>query len=154
MEEKKESQQIEFSKGGNAGDTENQHPDDDAEEFHWNLPIFLNLLALFACYFSSTWALIVPSASIPFIVARFPQQARIAAWIAASVSIPNCVLQALMGELSDILGRKPFLITGMLFGTAGTLISSRANDLEMVIAGQVLNGVGLTLGYLAIPLVA
>ncbi|KAF3255005.1 hypothetical protein TWF217_006707 [Orbilia oligospora] len=154
MEEKKESQQIEFSKGSNAGDTENQHPDDDAEEFHWNLPIFLNLLALFACYFSSTWALIVPSASIPFIVARFPQQARIAAWIAASVSIPNCVLQAFMGELSDILGRKPFLITGMLFGTAGTLISSRANDLEMVIAGQVLNGVGLTLGYLAIPLVA
>ncbi|KAF3111031.1 hypothetical protein TWF706_000474 [Orbilia oligospora] len=135
MEEKKESQQIEFSKGGNAGDTENQHPDDDAEEFHWNLPIFLNLLAPFACYFSSTWALIVPSASIPFIVARFPQQARIAAWIAASVSILNCVLQAFMGELSDILGRKPFLITGMLFGTAGTLISSRANDLEMGIAG-------------------
>ncbi|EGX52122.1 hypothetical protein AOL_s00043g512 [Orbilia oligospora ATCC 24927] len=154
MEEKKESQQIEFSKGSNADDTENQHPDGGAEEFHWNLPIFLNLLALFACYFSSTWALIVPSASIPFIVARFPQQARIAAWIAASVSIPNCVLQAFMGELSDILGRKPFLITGMLFGTAGTLISSRANDLEMVIAGQVLNGVGLTLGYLAIPLVA
>ncbi|KAF3309630.1 hypothetical protein TWF173_010719 [Orbilia oligospora] len=136
MEEKKESQRIEFSKGSNADDTENQHPDDGAEEFHWNLPIFLNLLALFACYFSSTWALIVPSASIPFIVARFPQQARIAAWIAASVSIPNCVLQAFMGELSDILGRKPFLIT------------------EMVIAGQVLNGVGLTLGYLAIPLVA
>ncbi|KAF3289615.1 hypothetical protein TWF970_003385 [Orbilia oligospora] len=154
MEEKKESQQIEFSKGSNADDTENQHPDDGAEEFHWNLPIFLNLLALFACYFSLTWALIVPSASIPFIVARFPQQARIAAWIAASVSIPNCVLQAFMGELSDILGRKPFLITGMLFGTAGTLISSRANDLEMVIVGQVLNGVGLTLGYLAIPLVA
>ncbi|KAK6348267.1 hypothetical protein TWF718_006074 [Orbilia javanica] len=156
MEEKKEPQQIEFSQGSNASDAEKQHPDadDDAPEFHWNLPIFLNLLALFACYFSSTWALIVPNASIPFIVARFPQQARIAAWIAASVSIPNCVLQAFMGELSDILGRKPFLITGMIFGTAGTLVSSRANDLEMVIAGQVLNGIGLTLGYLAIPLVA
>ncbi|KAK6501599.1 hypothetical protein TWF481_009434 [Arthrobotrys musiformis] len=154
MEEKKESQQIEFSHGSNGSDAEKQHSEDGTEEFRWSVPIFLNLLALFACYFSSTWALIVPNASIPFIVAKFPQQARIAAWVAASVSIPNCVLQAFMGELSDILGRKPFLITGMVFGTAGTLVSSRANDLEMVIAGQVLNGIGLTLGYLAIPLVA
>ncbi|KAM5373290.1 hypothetical protein ACJZ2D_007119 [Fusarium nematophilum] len=76
----------------------------------------------------------------------------LAAWIAASTTIPNCVIQAFVSDMSDILGRTPFLLVGMVFGVAGSLLSSRATTLIMVIGGQVLNGCGLTLGYLSIPL--
>jgi len=137
---------------GTPSDPEHQQPEE--ELFKWDLAICTNLLALFMCYFSSTWGLLVPTSSIAFIVEQFPDGAGKSAWIAAAVSIPNCVLQAFMGELSDILGRKHFLLAGMLLGITGAIVSSRANNVEMIIGGQVLNGCGLTLGYLAIPLVS
>lgn len=122
------------------------------EEFQWDLAIYLNLLALMMCYFASTWSLLIPTSCIHFIVEKFPEEGRLAAWIAASTTIPICVIQAFVGDMSDILGRKPFLLVGMVLGTTGSLVSSRATSLIMVIGGQVLNGCGLTLGYLAIPL--
>ncbi|RSM08373.1 hypothetical protein CDV31_008185 [Fusarium ambrosium] len=126
--------------------------DDATEDFRWDLTIYLNLLALMMAYFAATWSLLIPTSCIHFIVEKFPTEGRLAAWIAASTTIPICVIQAFVGDMSDILGRKPFLLVGMVVGVAGSLVSSRATSLIMVIGGQVLNGCGLTLGYLAIPL--
>jgi MFS family permease len=62
------------------------------------------------------------------------------------------VLQSFIGDISDHLGRKGLLLGGMLLGIAGTLITSRAKNINMVIGGQVLSGCSVTIGYLAIPL--
>ncbi|KAH7177119.1 major facilitator superfamily domain-containing protein [Dactylonectria macrodidyma] len=129
-----------------------KNPNHDAEDFQWDLAIYLNLLALMMCYFASTWSLLVPTSCIHFIVEKFPLEGRLATWIAASTTIPICVIQAFVGDMSDILGRKPFLLIGMVLGLTGSLVSSRATSLIMVIGGQVLNGCGITLGYLSIPL--
>ncbi|KAH0835384.1 hypothetical protein AYO21_11745 [Fonsecaea monophora] len=127
---------------------------ESSQNFKWDITLYLNLTALLFCYFASTWGLLVPSSSIPFILQAYPEGASRAAWIAAAATIPNCVIQAFAGELSDILGRKIFLLGGMVLGLVGTIVSSRGDGVEMIIGGQVLNGCGLTLGYLAIPMVA
>jgi MFS family permease len=127
---------------------------DENEAFSWDRDVILNLVALNMVYFASSWGLVVPSSVIGFIARVFPSQTVDSPWIAAAVSIPNCVLQAFLGDLSDILDRRWFLLVGALSGVCGSLVAARGTDLKMVIAGQVLNGFGVTLGFLAIPLSA
>jgi MFS family permease len=111
----------------------------------------LNVAALISCYLTSSWGIGVPNSCIGFIVEAFPEGAGKAIWIAGSITISNCVLQSFIGDMSDILGRRGFLLVGQLLAIVGMIISGRANSMNMVIGGQVLNGIGLTLGYLAIP---
>ncbi|KAL3474480.1 major facilitator superfamily domain-containing protein [Aspergillus californicus] len=124
------------------------------EPFAWNFDVISSLVALNAVYFAASWGLVVPTSAIGFIARAFPESASDSAWIAAAVTLPNCVLQAFIGDLSDILDRRWFLLVGALFGICGNLISGRGTGMGMVIGGQVLNGVGLTLDFLAIPLSA
>jgi MFS family permease len=123
-------------------------------QFRWDFDVVTNLLALFTCFFASTWMLVTPSGSIGFISKAFPTESNKSIWIAAAVTIPNCVLQSFLGDLSDHFGRKGFLLIGMTLGIIGSLVASRAHSMEMVIGGQALSGCGLTIGYLAIPLAA
>jgi MFS family permease len=124
------------------------------EEFVWSYDVITNLIALNAVYFAASWALVVPTSAIGFIARVFPENASDSPWIAAAVTIPNCILQAFLGDLSDILDRRWFLLVGTLFGLCGNLVAGRATGMDMVLAGQVLNGIGVTLDYLAIPLSA
>ncbi|KAJ5239848.1 hypothetical protein N7468_004467 [Penicillium chermesinum] len=124
------------------------------ESFTWDLDIWLNLTALWGCYLTSTYSLAIPNSSISFISAAFPEEAGISIWIASSVTIANCVIQAFLGDLSDHFGRKWPLLLGMALIFAGSMIAGRADSMGMVIGGQVLNGIGLTCGFLAIPLSA
>jgi MFS family permease len=120
--------------------------------FTWNLTVLTNLLALLFTYTSAAWALIVPPSAISFIATRFVDDAGLANWISAAPTIILTILQVFLGDLSDILGRRVILLAGSLLGFAGTLVSSRASSMGMVIAGQVLGGTGLTCGFLCTPL--
>lgn len=150
--EKHQVEHVEAHENASSVPTINDISHQDA--FSWNYDVIASLVALNSLYFAASWALIAPTAVIGFIVQAFPESSSIAAWISASVTIPNCVLQAFVGDLSDILDRRWFLLVGAAFGVIGCLVSSRATSMEMVIGGQVLNGVGLTLDFLAIPLSA
>lgn len=120
--------------------------------FTWDIEVILNLLACFLTYFTAVFSVIVPSGAIPFISRAFPEEASNAIWISASFTAASCSVQAFCGDLSDRLGRKVPMLTGMVLGIAGTLLAGRASSLNMVIAGQVLSGAGSTLGFLCIPL--
>lgn len=150
--EKHQVEHSEARESASSDPTVNDTSNQDA--FAWNYDVIATLVALNSLYFAASWGLIAPTAVIGFIVRAFPESSNVAAWISASVTIPNCVLQAFIGDLSDILDRRWFLLVGALFGITGTLVSGRATSMEMVIGGQVLNGVGLTLDFLAIPLSA
>ncbi|OJJ07749.1 hypothetical protein ASPVEDRAFT_155531 [Aspergillus versicolor CBS 583.65] len=128
--------------------------DDQESPFDWDIDIWFNLIACWAALFTSIWTLVVGSGIIGFITTSFPEDAGISIWIASSVTIANCVIQAFLGDLSDHFGRKWPLLFGMAMIFAGSLIASRASSMGMVIAGQSLNGVGLTCGFLAIPMSA
>lgn len=132
----------------------NLDPEGTDALFKWDYDVVTNLAAMYTCFFASTLALIAPTSALGFIEKAYPSEASIGIWIAASVTVCDCVLQAFIGDLSDQLGRKPFLVGAMVVGCVGQLISRRASSLTMVIGGQVLSGAGLTCGYLSIPLTA
>lgn len=139
--------------------SQNAHIEDvvevDDSTFRWNFDVCTNLLALYLIYFASTWALSVPSSSIAFIMYEFPTVPyTTTAWVAAAPSLCLCVVQIFLGDISDIFGRKWFLVFASVTGVAGMLVAGRGTTIEMIIGGQVLNGIALTFGYLSTPLLA
>ncbi|KAM0326369.1 hypothetical protein ACHAQA_006971 [Verticillium albo-atrum] len=134
-----------------------QHLDDEESEFaefSWDSDVITNLIALYLIYFASTWAMAVPAASIAFIMYEFPSDQSTTAWIGAGPSLCLCVISIFIGDVSDIFGRKSFLLVAATFGFVGMMVGGFATSVNMIIGGQVLNGVGLTLGYLSTPLLA
>ncbi|PMD36358.1 MFS general substrate transporter [Hyaloscypha variabilis F] len=127
---------------------------DDNAPFVWNYDVVTNLLALYLTYFSSTWALTIPSTSIAFIMYEFPGDYSTVGWIAGVPGLILCVVQIFLGDVSDLFGRRRFVLAGTILGTAGMIIGGRGTSISMIVAGQVLNGLALTLGYLSTPLMA
>ncbi|KAI9828522.1 MAG: hypothetical protein M1819_006578 [Sarea resinae] len=119
-------------------------------DFEYNFDVITNLIALFWTFFASTWTISFPNAETTYITEAFPTESNLATWITASHTISLCVVSAFIGHLSDIFGRKNFLILGPLLTIMGSLIAGRAHSLQMVVGGQVVNGIGFALGYLSV----
>ncbi len=51
------------------------------------------------------------------------------------------VLHLVVARLSDILGRRYFLIGGQLFGVIGSIVCAQASNVDMLIGGSVLTGI-------------
>jgi MFS family permease len=132
-----------------ASGRENVH---DEENFDWNLDVILNLIALYLSYVAATWGLIALSVSIIYINAAFPGEESRTPWIAGVIGLAQCVLSLFIGELSDIFGRRYFMVLGNVSLLVGSLISSRADSVGVIIGGQVFTGMGVAMGYLATPL--
>ncbi|KAH7383432.1 major facilitator superfamily domain-containing protein [Cadophora sp. MPI-SDFR-AT-0126] len=126
--------------------------DEEDLNFKWTFDVITTIIACTATYFAAIFATVAPSGAIAFIILSFPEEAENDIWIAAATTVTGCVLQAFCGDLSDQLGRKTPILAGMILGVTGTILAGRAASLTMVIGGQVLSGIGLTLGYLCVPL--
>ncbi|CZR69531.1 uncharacterized protein PAC_19431 [Phialocephala subalpina] len=127
-------------------------PDD--EDFDWDFAVVTNLAALLTTTFTAVWIQFLIPSSLSFIDKSFPAETDITTWIAAVPSLALCILSLFVGELSDIFGRRWFLIIGDLLCLVGNIVCGRATSAKMVIGGQILNGIGMTLGYLSTPLIA
>lgn len=82
---------FEEGDGGKTEHPSNLDPEGTDPPFKWNFDVCTNLLALMACFFASTWALVTPSSAIAFIAQAFPTEAGIAIWIGTSLTVCNCV---------------------------------------------------------------
>jgi MFS family permease len=149
------SETIMEKKGSlNASHVEDALEEEAEENFRWDLDVVTNLLALYSIYFASTWAMSVPSSSIAFIMYEFPSDHSTTSWIAGTPSLALAVISIFLGDISDIFGRKWFLVVAAASGLIGMLIGGRATNIPMLIGAQVFNGIGLTLGFLSTPLLA
>lgn len=58
------------------------------------------------------------------------------------------VLSLFLARLSDIIGRRYVLLVGQLFGVIGSAICAKASNINTVICGSVLTGIGGAVGLL------
>ncbi|OAA63312.1 siderophore iron transporter [Niveomyces insectorum RCEF 264] len=65
-------------------------------------------------------------------------------WISNASIVVTCVGTLIVGRLSDILGRRYFLIVGEVFGIVGAAIQAKATSINMLIAGSTIYGVANT----------
>ncbi|OJI98278.1 hypothetical protein ASPVEDRAFT_37719 [Aspergillus versicolor CBS 583.65] len=127
--------------------------DEDPADFVVDLLLIANVLALSLAVTAGAWSQQVPAASIAFIVQRFPEGAGSSAWIAAASSVVAAVVSSFIGDMSDIFGRRMFLLVGCACGFAGMLVAGTADRTTTIIGGQVLNGLATATNLLASPLV-
>jgi MFS family permease len=68
-------------------------------------------------------------------------------WVALIYTLGLAVGLALMGRITDIFGRRWFLVGGSLLGTIGAIVCSRANSIPTLIGGELLVGIAGTVAY-------
>jgi MFS family permease len=64
----------------------------------------------------------------------------------------NCIAYTLVGRLSDIFGRRHFIIGSNIFGLIGLTIADSAQTVNTLIAGNVFNGIAAA-GQNSFPIV-
>ncbi|KIH87497.1 siderophore iron transporter [Sporothrix brasiliensis 5110] len=65
-------------------------------------------------------------------------------WITDASTVVTCIGLLIVGRLSDIVGRRYFLIGGQVFGVVGSAICAKATSINMLIAGATIYGVATT----------
>ncbi len=63
-------------------------------------------------------------------------------WVITSYILASTITMPMYGKISDLLGRKPVLITAILLFMAGSVIGGLAPNIEWLIVGRVGQGLG------------
>ncbi|CAK7222137.1 hypothetical protein SBRCBS47491_004767 [Sporothrix bragantina] len=68
-------------------------------------------------------------------------------WLSLVYTMMLAIGLTLVGQMSDVFGRRYFFIGGTLLGAVGATIASRAQTIPTVIGGEVLVGLSAATGY-------
>lgn len=88
------------------------------------------------------FALNMPLPSMPSIAAALDTSYGRAQLVLTLFFVALAVGQFIYGPLSDRIGRRPAMIAGLLVFVAGSAISAAASDIDMLLAGRVIQGLG------------
>lgn len=101
----------------------------------------LSLLAGLAAIGTLSTNIILPS--FTSLATQFDVESRDLAATLSSFFIAFAVGQLVVGPLSDRYGRRPLVLGGMIVFTAGTILCGTAESLDMMIAGRVVQALGV-----------
>ncbi len=123
---------------------------EDADDLHgyWASPRLVgSLFGAFLLANSLYIGVIIPTNVVSIINAELGPTAN--AYLITFISqLFTGVLHLFFARISDVVGRRYFLITGQLFGVVGSIISARAQSVNILIAGSAFVGVGGAAGLL------
>lgn len=63
-------------------------------------------------------------------------------WSGTSFLLTSTVFQPIFASLSNIFGRKPLIITALVFFTAGCIVAGVANNFTVILVGRSIQGLG------------
>src|ERR671927_1517694 len=63
-------------------------------------------------------------------------------WVFSAYMLGSTVTVPLYGKLSDIYGRKPFFLLGIVLFSAGSIVAGLAPSMGVLIVGRAISGLG------------
>ena len=63
-------------------------------------------------------------------------------WVITAFILASTITMPIYGKVSDVLGRKPLLLTAILLFMAGSVIGAVAGDMNLLIVGRTVQGLG------------
>ncbi|CZR69618.1 related to potential drug facilitator PEP5 [Phialocephala subalpina] len=118
--------------------------------YHVTSKTYLVLLVMGLAWSTCTLGNIGPSTTYTYCVTELGGKTK-ESWIPNAGLFPLIGLQPIWGSLADRFGKKWFIVAGGLFGIVGNVVAGTAKNIETVIGGQALNGIGSSLLLLVIP---
>ncbi|KAI0145399.1 fungal trichothecene efflux pump [Xylariaceae sp. FL1272] len=85
--------------------------------------------------------LLIPSTTLPYIIADLGPDPNYP-WITITWTLGAAIIVSIGGRLSDIFGRRYFMITGALISIVGTIVGATGQSINQMIASGVLFGLG------------
>ena len=82
----------------------------------------------------------VANVSLPYIAGSLSSSLDEATWVLTSYLVANAIILPVSGWISQVLGRKRFLMISMIVFTAASLLSGAAVSLGMLIVARVIQG--------------
>lgn len=83
----------------------------------------------------------IVATAMPHIVGQLGGFA-IYAWVFSAYLLAQCTMTLIFGKLSDVVGRKPVMIAGILVFLAGSLLAGFAGMMEWLVAFRLVQGIG------------
>ncbi len=83
--------------------------------------------------------------AIPAIADAMQADAVLLSWIPTAYLLTTAVFLLPAGKLGDIFGRKRMYVTGMAVVSLGSLLAATAGDIQLLLAGRVIQGLGTSL---------
>jgi MFS family permease len=85
--------------------------------------------------------LLIPATTLSYINADLGPSPSYS-WIAVSWTLGAAVLVSVSGRLSDIFGRRYFMLTGAFIAFIGTIVGATGQSITQMIASGVILGIG------------
>ncbi|CAO1598150.1 hypothetical protein XANCAGTX0491_001922 [Xanthoria calcicola] len=82
------------------------------------------------------------SVALPIISEKLGGQAIEAFWSGTSFLLCSTIFQPSFASFSHIFGRKPMILTGLVFFLIGSIVAAVAKDFAVLLAGRSLQGIG------------
>lgn len=92
----------------------------------------------FNCYIMT---LLIPATTISYIVADLPPNPNYA-WITVAWPFGASIIVSIGGRLSDIFGRRYFMLCGSILGIIGCLVGATGHSINQMIASGAIFGIG------------
>ncbi|KAF8997193.1 iron permease [Cyathus striatus] len=112
------------------------------EEYHFkrDLRFWLIFLSLCSCILLSALDLGGIATAAPTIVHELNGEDF--TWVTAAYSLSSAACMPLNGNLAEIFGRRPVILTGIVIFAAGSAVSASAHSMTTLIVGRAIQGLG------------
>ncbi|GAB2623495.1 MDR family MFS transporter [Pseudactinotalea suaedae] len=101
--------------------------------------VFIGLLiGMFVAAISQT----IVSPALPIIVAELGGMEHYS-WLATSAMLASAVVVPVVGKLSDLYGRRPFYVAGLVVFMVGAVLSGLATNFWWLVGARVIQGLGM-----------
>lgn len=101
--------------------------------------VFVGLMmGMFVAAISQT----IVSPALPIIVAELGGMEHYS-WLATSAMLASAVVVPIVGKMSDLYGRRPFYIAGLVVFMLGAVLSGLATSFWWLVGARVLQGIGM-----------
>ncbi len=104
-----------------------------------NRPI--TVVAILLSMFMSAMEATVVSTAMPTVISEL-RGLELYGWVGAIYMLAMTVTMPIWGKLSDVLGRKPVMLMGLLIFLTGSMLSGAATSMVMLIAMRGIQGMG------------
>ncbi|OCK77155.1 trichothecene efflux pump [Lepidopterella palustris CBS 459.81] len=121
---------------------------DEEEEYSFTIGKFLAMLSFQLGYMADVFLIIMVSTILRDINADIGPSPNYT-WVAVTPVLGAAVISPLIGRMSDIFGRRNFLLVGNTLALIGCAVAATAKNINTVIGGSCLVGLGSGLHQLA-----